>query len=643
MPLNIHYCPNCGHAVEPHYKFCVDCGTDLVSVATGLSQRQSRSSPPSRSSATPSVDHRAGLSVTEAEAYDAAAQPETAPAAKSISDYQFVKRTTQFLDQLQGWPPDIQPPQFLSAQRSITIRSQRFSFNLALIVEILIILAITGVAGWMRTAGLTELSPGINIDESTYAAEIHRIVNGDWIGKFSGASLGVPTLQFYVTAPLFMLFDSELWAIRIVSAVAGTFVVPVAYVFIRRFLPFTASLVTVVLVAFSIYFMLESRIGWPLMLAIFELLVGLTLLVISVDRKLPWLAIVAGIVLGAGMYTHQVFLPYWASCIGLAIAIALFHPKLRHRRELYLFAVACFVTGINMAWFLVFEFDFVADLENHYGTSASIDFVRWARRTWDVFWYFRSPISADFTDAAPAAPILTGVLQLLFIFGLIITAIRIRDYRYQILVIGFLVGMAPAVLVPGSEARRFLVGMIFMFAFTGIGLSSVLQLAGSQLGNLLNTANTKVIAVTRNVVFALVISVFVVAAAIAGYNRLEDWRTKDARWTFNYDLVSLTETIKGFDESYTVHLYSDRSGVPHPIIDWVAPHLNVINGEEDRVDGKRLLDIGDTETGNVAIALLESYMDHAPDLREQYPNARFIESRDERDRSMWIVLVTQAP
>ena len=628
MPLSIRFCPTCGLAVEPHYKFCVDCGTNLVSVDDRLSRREQFIA------TTTSVD-------PEPSGTPLQRKPE--PTANPVSANQFVARFAQFWDRLQQWPPDVQPPQFFSTPRNFNVLSRQFNFSIGLLLEILVVVILTAIAGWMRTSGLADLSPGINIDESTYAAEIHRIVDGEWIGKFSGASLGVPTLQFYVTAPLFMLFDSELWAIRIVSAVAGTMIVPFTFILIRRFFPFTVAFVTAVLAAFSIYLMLESRIGWPLMLAIFELLAALTLLVFSIDRRMPWLAIIAGVVLGAGMYTHQVFLPYWASCIGIATIVALFHPKLRHRRELYLFAVVGFLTGINMAWFLLFQFDFVADLENHYGAPATIDFVRWARRAWEVFMFFRSPISADFTDAAPSAPILTGVLQVLFIVGLAVSALRIRDYRYQILVIGLLIGMSPTVLVPGSEARRFVIGMLFMFAFTGVGINTLLQLIGSQLGSLFSTSNTRGIAVARNIGFLVAISVFVATTAISGYQRLDQWRSQDARWTFNYDLTRLAEYIKNFDDGYTVHFYSDRGGAPHPIIDWVAPHLVIVDGKEERVDGQRVLRVDAGENDPAAIALLESYMEHATELQEIYPDATLIELRDENDRDTWKLLVIRAP
>ena len=639
----MRFCPYCGIEVQPAFKFCPDCGDSLVGVAKVISERQTDADlgllP------EPSEDKLASI--------DSGAKPESSHrkhrrttgtrqtrAAKVLSRARkYTELISTFLDRVQDWPPRIEPPQFLATELRIGLFTRNITFSVALAVEVLIVFALTMLAAWMRVDGLVDPSPGINIDESTYAAEIRRIAGGEWIGKFSGASLGVPTLQFYVTAPLFLLLDSELFAIRIVSVLAGTLIVPIGYVFMRRFFSFTTSIVTTTLVAFSVYFMLESRIGWPLMLAVFELFLGLTLLVISVDRRIPWLAILAGLIVGAGMYTHQVFLPYWFAVIGITVALALFHPSLRRRRELFFFAAACFLTGINMAWFLLFEFDWVEDLESHYGVSSTFDLVRYAQRGLEIFMFFRSPISADFTDAAPSAPIFAGVFQALFLIGITTTILKIKDHRYQILAIGYLVAMLPSVIVPGSEARRFLVGMFFMSAFVGVGFNIVIQLLIAYTPTITGASNTKVVSLIRRFAYVALVLIVVTTTAWSGYNRLDEWKSNDARWTFNYDLTHLSNFIKDFDESYTVHLYSDRSHTPHPIIDWVAPHLDTIDGAEEQIDGQRVITLPEPMRGPALVALLESYLYHAADLREQYPQADFREHVDEQGRVLWSVFV----
>lgn len=621
----MRFCPYCGRTVQPTYNYCAYCGQSLVSVT----QRK----PHGEADADPTLTSPDRRSLTASSSRNSRID------ALGSSIRKIASNISSFFDRPLTWPPSIETPSFLTRDVNVKLRSREISFSITLALEVSIVVALTTLAAWMRIEGLADPSPGINIDESTYAAEIHRIVSGEWIGKFSGASLGVPTLQFYVTAPLFMLIESELFAIRIVSAVAGTLIIPIAHLFMRRFFPFTVVVVTTALTAFSVYFMLESRIGWPLMLAVLELFTGLTLLVFSVQYRKPRLALIGGIILGAGMYTHQVFLPFWAASISLAILAALIHPVLKHRRELYIFAAACLITGVNMAWFLLFEFDFVSDLENHYGVSASIDPVRYARRAVEVFMFFRSPISADFTDAAPSAPIFTGIFQLLFIIGIVTAILRIKDYRYQMLVIGLLVAMVPAIVVPGSEARRFMIGMFFMSAFVALGFTVVMQLVSANIGVITELSSSKLIDLIRRSVYVVALAVLVLVAAYSGYNRLDEWKSKDARWVFNYDLAHLANFIKDFDDSHTVHLYSDRSQVPNTIIDWVAPHLVVVDGAETHVDGERELKIPHTDNGPIIVALLESYVEHGQSLREEFPDAHFVEHVDEYDQRIWNLLV----
>ncbi len=528
----------------------------------------------------------------------------------------------------------------LSDQRGCTVGGRRFDFTLGKLLEISVVALLTVVAGWIRIDGLDSLSPGIHIDESTYAAEIRRIANGEFIGKFSSASLGVPTLQFYVTAPLFKLFgpDGELWSIRIVSAAAGTLLVPTVFLFFRRFFGFTAAFATAALVSFNVFFALESRIGWPVMLAHLELFSGLALLILSVDRKVPLLSILAGVIVGAGMYTHQVFTPFWAACAGVPALLGLLHPRLRHRRELYMFAAAVFLTGANMAWFIFVEFDWVEDLENHYGASASIDIVRWSHRAWEVFLMFKNPISFDAVDAAPAVPILDALTRTFFLIGLAVSALRIRRAEYQLLAVGLLVGMSPTVLVPGSEARRMLVGMIFMFAIAGVGFSALYRIFAANLGEFVGTTNEKIIASARSFAYALALAGFAAAGMFNGGGLLQEWRDGGARWTFDYPLARLADKLTSFDESDTVHFYSDRRGVPHPVIDWFNPHLTVVDGESVAVEGERVLVVPQPRDGPIVVVLFESYLRHLPQLRREFLDAAVIEFSDE-GRIDWQMLV----
>ena len=223
----VQFCPYCGGPVQPSYKFCAYCGVSLDSV------QQSDTRSDRIVGATPIADDAASprFGSTKRALFD----PVIASTRKATSNI------SELLDRTSNWPPDFVPPRILTSERRATILSREVSFNIAFALEVLIVTAITMLAAWLRIDGLADASPGINIDESTYAAEIHRIMGGEWIGKFSGASLGVPTLQFYLTAPLFSYFESELFAMRIVSAVAGTLTIPVAHLFMRRFFPFTVA------------------------------------------------------------------------------------------------------------------------------------------------------------------------------------------------------------------------------------------------------------------------------------------------------------------------------------------------------------------------------------------------------------------
>lgn len=135
--------------------------------------------------------------------------------------------------------------------------------------ELLAAAAVVVFAFVVRAWDLVSLPTGLHGDEGITGLEAIRILNEGSIGPYTGSALGQPTGPFYLHAISVGLFGETIWAIRIVSALAGAVTVALLYRIVARRFDHRIALASALALAMMTWSIHFSRIAfgvawWPL-------------------------------------------------------------------------------------------------------------------------------------------------------------------------------------------------------------------------------------------------------------------------------------------------------------------------------------------------------------------------------------------
>jgi hypothetical protein len=143
--------------------------------------------------------------------------------------------------------------------------------------DVAFVAALTLLAAFLRLWRLGDLPPGLHVDEAFNILDA-RAVLGGWRPVFLPANAGREVLFTYLQAPVLALLGDAIFSARLVSAIAGTLTVPVAWWFTGA-LPIPragrVALLTAGLTALSYWHLHFSRFG--IRAVLFPLVVTLTM------------------------------------------------------------------------------------------------------------------------------------------------------------------------------------------------------------------------------------------------------------------------------------------------------------------------------------------------------------------------------
>ena len=185
-------------------------------------------------------------------------------------------------------------------------------------LDLAILLALTVLAAVPRLVALADIPPGLHGDEAWTGIDARRVLDEGWIGPYVVSALGQPTGPLYFAAPVIAIFGDTVFAVRLSMALLAIVTIPVAYLTVRVMSGRTLATFAAILLALSLWHLHYSRIGfmvisWPLM----ELV---TLLFLFLGVKTGRWAFfgLAGLALGAGIYTYNAY-PVFALPFGLVV------------------------------------------------------------------------------------------------------------------------------------------------------------------------------------------------------------------------------------------------------------------------------------------------------------------------------------
>jgi len=459
-----------------------------------------------------------------------------------------------------------------------------------LAVEIALIAILTLAGLLVRVWDIGTLPPAPAGDESAVALETIRILNGEWIGIWSGAALGNPTGHMYWIAPFFWLGGPTLTALRLASALPGVMLIPICYLMVRMLFPFKVALVAVGLLTFFSWFVIIYRIGIPVTLSVFVAALSLCLVIYAARSSRPWVAIVAGLVLGAGLYVFKGYVIYFCTIWAATLFVALVHLRLRRQWTAYLFLGASLIAGAVMFEFYLTTDYLANNLQSQYQVSGTdlLSLSRHLGRMFDVLMYVHTPPEAGgfgFDGIIPE-PLLHPVVAIFFWIGALITLLFINRASFQLLLLGWLIGMAPAILVPGGEMRRYLFGVFFVLVITAIGYTGILSLVINRWFSLGERSSFKIPGIKKQwlgyFLAAFATLIFIGSFAVQNLSAFNEWtRGQETKFQFDPEIAEAGRFMGALDGGHAVRFYSVRWSVDYETVRWFAPLVQGIDGSEE--------------------------------------------------------------
>ncbi len=192
--------------------------------------------------------------------------------------------------------------------------------------EIAIVTCLTLAAAVLRLVLLDQIPAGLHGDEAWTGLNAWEILHKGWIGPYASGALGYPSGPLYFAAVLVKVLPDTIFTVRCSMALLGIATIPVAYLAFRAMFDRTLATIAASLLVVSAWHLHFSRIAFPVISWPFiEVVVLLFLfLAIKTERRVYYGA--AGMALGAGIYTYNVYLIFLVP-VGLFIVWLAAHKR----------------------------------------------------------------------------------------------------------------------------------------------------------------------------------------------------------------------------------------------------------------------------------------------------------------------------
>ena len=506
--------------------------------------------------------------------------------------------------------------------------------------------ALTLAAAFLRAWDLQGAPDGIHGDETEMAMEALRSIRGESIGIWTGVTLGHPAGYAHWMALIFRIGGADVTTMRLASAIPGIAIVPVGYLLVRSLFPFRVAILSAAMIAISVWFIIQSRIAFGGIVGVFVALAAMWLIVAAVQTRRTWVAVAAGIVLGLGLYVFKTYLLYFTGIWGLIVVSMLVNPGLRRGPHLWVCLAVSLVVGAPMLLFYATSGYVGQNLNDLYQVSLS------SASTWlkipgfvvDAVLLVHLPIEGGSTDGPPSIAILPVVAALFFWAGLAVCFLFVKERRYQLLLAAWLIGMAPILLVPGAESRRYLLGIFFVVVISSVGVDAVLGLTVARIRKELRKRGIGAPSVRRMAATAgaVLAAIFLAIFAVPNLGEASRWGSSDSvRWFFNYEYNHALQFIREQETDRTVRFYSLRQPFENSLRRFVLPDTRGIDGVEEYNREGGLPRPSDL-TEDTVFLLMDEFLTLADPLEAQYPGAVKISELSESGRPLYLVYLVPA-
>lgn len=557
---------------------------------------------------------------------------ESKPDQRSVSSQRPIDKTTSIFSQATLFAASHQISYLVSSNLNLASRHINFGNRLIVIdrrIEIPLFLLILVIASMLRIIGLEESPPGFVQDEVLFGLEALRIASGDFIGKWTIAALGNPSGHVHWLA-IFMWLnggEGDITVARLSSAIPSIGFVIVAYFLIRRLFGVPIALSSVALLAFSFFLLAQSRVTISEIHSIFMLLLSMLLLLISTERRNWILGAIAGLVLGLGVWVFKGYMAYYAPVL-VIIALIVVVNRMWRRWELLAFLVMSLVAAYPILQIYWETGYLISNLRDQYEVDVgwmSLNPFQYISRTVEIILMVHNPIFENWSFGMPDIPLIDGIFfgifRIFFWIGLAVSILSLKERRYQLLFLGWLIAAIPAILVPGGESRRYLLGIVFLLIFVSIGLHTVIALmvkyAWFNLRQVAWTKSWKLYYVTWFAVLttAVMIGIF----AVGERNRYHSWETSgNLRFAYAVGFIEMAKYLKSLEGDLEIRFYSARWSLYYEPREFLAPDAHGINGSEE-FGGDGTIRSGGPIKDDTVFILADKYTSLVGELERTFP------------------------
>ena len=594
-------CPDCGASNPAEHSFCVNCGGALSAVGAG----------------------------------DEARAPET-------SGMTAVARTLQ----------NRHIPSILralkQAQTSLGALLDRYESGPPRAVEIAFVATLTIFALAVRVWNLGEIPYGMHGDELVLAEDAQRLLDGNRLDTWVWAKA-----MIYVgwMAIILRIGEMDIATIRLASATLGAAIVPMSYLLVRSLFPFRVAILSAAMLTVSFWFVLQSRIAFPMVSAILFAMLAMYLSILAVRHRRWWLAALAGVILGLGLYTYKLFLIYFVGFWGASIFALLITPELRRQKYVWIILSVSLLASLRLLTHYVTGFESVVleNLENEYGRGSALSPEGWLEvpgLVLHAILLVNNPVSGASIDAAPRVPIVSLVPAVFFWLGLAITVTSVKQGRYQLLLAGWLIGMLPILIVPGSEGRRYLFGIFFVLVIVSIGFNAILSLLIDTVrGELSSRVNPAIPKRVGYGVAATLGAIFISLFSLTSFLDFNYWRNSgELRWFFNQDSIHAFEFIETLGDESEIRYYSVRVPFDSRLRRFFAPDaVGIDGGEYHEHGGDGTIWSGGALRGSTVFVFIDEYLPLAGELEAAWPGVQKVAEHIRDGKTVYLAYLIPYP
>ena len=508
------------------------------------------------------------------------------------------------------------------------------------VADAVIVVGVTAIAAAFRLWALGAVPFGVHPDEAQVALDARRVLDEGWIGVYSHAALGVPTLNAYITTPAVAIFGSTAFSMRIGMTLAGLAAVPLTYALVRILYARTEGTFAALLLAVSYWHIFYSRIAHSSITYPTVYLAALVCLAMGVrtGRVAWWIA--GGGVLGFAVYSYNVApivfvaTAAWFALMWLAWwrhggdapeqaaghgTIARLHPDGWLARVLLCFGAAVVVALPFLVyianpdafyWVHIEDYSQVSITRSPEFEDASVfgkarimgEQVRDFAATYA--WNGRE----DIIDAMGTRPVFDPLTLLLQAAGAVMAWRRRREPKVLLAASGVLILPLPALTQTESMMRQPLAAAPFAMFFAALPLAALWRYAAGvddwrRIG----------------AVGAAAACVAIIGATTAR-DYFARWDGHElTRYVYHAEITAAARYMDGLPEDAYVYFYSERHPLYLETVTYLAPDV----AGEDRSSefGVRDGSIEDIDESHGVIVLLGDYVRLADNVRVRYPGS----------------------